>query len=196
MIGLVLVLIIDISIVKVYDLIDKAFISQSNKLLLFSINSAVCLVLQFTIIHYLQRSFKHRQMFKALNNSHLYRLSFISLSFIGILFAVLIFQEVSYQSYKKWISILVVIVSYVTAMAFITRLSLLFVYWYRSTHNVIVLLYFVSMVLIVFNLLTTSLITCLMIMDRPENIKEFVGGSSICQLVNTLCLTIFTAHLL
>jgi hypothetical protein len=177
MIGLVLVLIIDISIVKVYDLIDKAFISQANKLLLFSINSAVCLALQFTIIYYLQRSFRHRQIFKALNNSRLYRLSFITLSILGILFAVLIFQEVSYQSYKKWISILVVLVSYLTAMAFITRLSLLFVSWYRSTHNVIVLLYFVSMVLIVFNLLTTALITCLMIMDRPENIKEFVGGS-------------------
>ena len=70
-----------------------------------------------------------------------------------------------------------ILVSYVTAMAFLTRLSLLFVSWYRSTHKLIILLYFVSMVLIVFNLLLTSLISCLMIADRPEQIKEFVGGS-------------------
>ena len=178
MLGVVLALIIDVSIVKVYDLIDKAFISQPNKLLLFSMNTSVCLLLQFIIINYLQRSFRNRQMFKQLNNSRLYQLSFISLSFIGILFGVLIFQELSYQSYKKWISILVIMVSYVTAMAFITRLSLLFVSWYRSSHNLIVLLYFVSMVLIVFNLLLTCLITCIMITDRPENIKEFVGGSA------------------
>ena len=177
MIGVVLALVIDVSIVKVYDLIDKAFISQPNKLLLFSMNTSVCLLLQFIIINYLQRSFRRRQMFKQLNSSRLYQLSFLSLSFIGILFGVLIFQELSYQSYKTWISILVIMVHYVTAMAFITRLSLLFVSWYRSTHNLIVLLYFVSMVLIVFNLLLTCLITCIMITDRPNEIKEFLGGS-------------------
>ena len=53
MIGLIVTVIIDTSIVKVYDLIDKSFISEQTKLLLFSINTSVCLILEFIVIKYL-----------------------------------------------------------------------------------------------------------------------------------------------
>jgi hypothetical protein len=50
MIGLVVTSIIDISIVKINDLIDKYFIPVQGKLILFATNSSVCLFLQFYFI--------------------------------------------------------------------------------------------------------------------------------------------------
>jgi hypothetical protein len=47
--GLVVTLLIDISIIKVYDLIDKYFISTQEKILLFSLNSSICLILQYLL---------------------------------------------------------------------------------------------------------------------------------------------------
>ncbi len=177
MIGLVGTLVIDISIVKVYDLIDKAFISQQTKLLLFSINTSLCLLLQFIILNYLQRIFRRRGLNKTLNVSMLYRISLISLFVIASLLGILIFQEFSYYSYKKSISMLIIVISYGTAAGFIIRLAALFISWYRSSHNWIVFLYFSSMLLIAFNLLTTALITYVKLIDRPDEIKEFFGGT-------------------
>ena len=58
MISLIVTVVIDISIVKVYDLVDKSFISDETKFLLFSINTSVCITLEFIIIKYLYTSFK------------------------------------------------------------------------------------------------------------------------------------------
>ena len=41
MISLIVTLVIDTSIVKVYDLVDKSFISERDKFLLFSINTSI-----------------------------------------------------------------------------------------------------------------------------------------------------------
>jgi hypothetical protein len=58
MIILVCTILIDTAVVKIYDIVDKDFIPIQTKIVLFSINSSLCLFLQFYIIRYLQRSFK------------------------------------------------------------------------------------------------------------------------------------------
>ena len=58
MVALIVTLLIDTSIVKINDLIDKNFISIQDKLVLFSVNSSLCLLLQFFIIKYVKSSFK------------------------------------------------------------------------------------------------------------------------------------------
>jgi len=62
MIALIVTLLIDTSVVKVNDLIDKYFIPIQSKLILFSVNSLFCLLLQFFIINYIQRSFKRDRL--------------------------------------------------------------------------------------------------------------------------------------
>ena len=58
MITLIVTILIDTSVVKINDLIDKNFISLQSKLILFTVNSSLCLLLQFFIIKYLQNSIK------------------------------------------------------------------------------------------------------------------------------------------
>jgi hypothetical protein len=177
MISLVVTLLIDTFIVKVYDLIEKSIIPLQSKFLLFSINTSFCLLLEIIIIKYLQSSFKKHQLNKRLNVNLLYTISLFSLLAIGTLFGLLIFEEVSYDYHKVLIPIFIVIISYGTAAGFIIRLSMLFISWYKSNHNWIVLLYFVSMLLIAFNLVMTAVVTDIKLTDRPDEIREFVGGS-------------------
>ena len=63
------------------------------------------------------------------------------------------------------------------AAGFIIRLSMLFISWYKSNHDSIVLLYFISTLLIAFNLVVTVTITDVKINDRPHKMRELVGGS-------------------
>ena len=89
----------------------------------------------------------------------------------------IIFQLLFEQSYKTDTSQIFVAISYGIASIFIIRLSLLFASWYKSSQSLIVLLYFVSISLIAFNLVMTVVITELKLTDRPEVILEYVGGS-------------------
>ena len=177
MMGLIATIVIDTSIVKVYDLVNKSFIPDQIKFLLFSINSSVCIILEFILINYLQRSFKRHLIIKTLNVNLLFRILLVSLLVIGILMEVLIFQQFYNNYYKISIPMFLIITSYGTASAFIIRLSILFVTWFKSNHNWIVFLYFTSMLLIAFNLIMTASVTVIKLNDRPDEIRKFVGGT-------------------
>ena len=175
---LIVTIIIDISIVKVYDLVYKAFINEQIKLLIFSINSLLGLALQFIVIVYLQRIFKKQRLNKQINIHLLSKISLISLSVIGVLMGLLMLQQFYNNSYQSSITIFIIIISYATAAGLIIRLSISFLYWYNSNHNLIVFLYFISMILISFNLIITCTVTIAKITDKPEEIKRYVGGTA------------------
>jgi hypothetical protein len=177
MAALIVTLVIDTSIVKVYDLIDKSFIPIQGKLVLFSVNSSLCLLLEFVMIKYIRSSFKRDRLNKRLNVNLLYRISLISLSVSGILMGLLIFQMLYNNFYEELIPIFIIVISYGTAAGFITRLSMLFIAWYKSNHSSIVFLYFISMLLITSNLVVTATITTVKINDRSDEAREFVGGT-------------------
>jgi hypothetical protein len=181
MIPLITILIIDTSLVKVYDLIDKYFIPTQGKVVLFSINSSVCVILQFAILRYIikniEGSLKKNQSAKRLNVNFWYGVSLASLVILGGLIGLLIFQQFYYNYYRTLIPISIVIISYGSATVFVIRLALLFISWYRSNYSSIVFLYFLSMLLIAFNLVVTAIISDVKINDRPGKVRELVGGS-------------------
>ena len=177
MMGLIVTIVIDTSIVKVYDLVDKSFIPAQVKFFLFSINTSICIILQFILINYLQRSFKRHLIIKTLNVNLLFRILLVSLVVIGTLMGVLIFQQFYNNYYKISLPMLIVIISYGIASSFILRLSILFISWFKSNHNRIVFLYFISMLLIAFNLIMTATVTVVKLNDRPDEIRKFVGGT-------------------
>jgi len=135
------------------------------------------LFLGVLIITYTYNSFKRKRLNKALRADLLSLIPLISFAILGGLTGTIIFQLLFEQSYKIVISKLFIAISYGIASIFIIRLSLLFASWYKSNHSLIVLLYFISMSLIAFNLILTIIITDLKLADRQEVILEYVGGS-------------------
>ncbi len=177
MIALIVTVLIDTSVVKINDLIDKYFIPLQSKLMLFAVNSSLCLLLQFFIIKYLQSSFKRDRLNNTLKVQSFYKISLISLCVLGTFIGFLIFQLFSTNHYNTSMIIFVITISYGTATAFIIRLSLLFFSWFKSNHNLIVFLYFISMLVIGFNLIITAAYTSVKVSELPNFTGEYVGSS-------------------
>jgi hypothetical protein len=175
-IALTAALVIDISIVKVYDLVDKSLIPEQLKLVIFSLNTSIILVLEFIIIRYLGATLKRNPVFKRLDLYLYYKVLLGSLCVLTFLITVIIFQQFFYGYYTTSFQSHIISISYGTAAFFVISLCLLFISWYKSTHNVIVFLYFISMLLIAFNLVATPIITYVKLVDRPGNIPSNIGG--------------------
>ena len=171
MASLIVILVIDISIVKVYDIVNKSFIPIQDKVILFSINSSLCILLEFVIIKYIKNSLKSNQLYKRSNINLLYTISLTVLCIVGALLGVLIFQQMFANHYDILFSALVITVSYGAAVGFIGKLSTLFLSWYMSNHNLITFLYFISLSLIAFNLVITVIIADFKINDRPHEVE-------------------------
>ena len=117
------------------------------------------------------------QLKNTLKVQSFYKISLISIAVLGIFIGFLIFQLFYNNYYNTTISIFIINISYGTATAFIIRLSLLFFSWYKSNHNMIVFLYFISMFVIGFNLIMTSAYTIAKVTELPSTNGEYVGSS-------------------
>ncbi|MFB5600268.1 MAG: hypothetical protein ACE5SW_08595 [Nitrososphaeraceae archaeon] len=177
MVALIVTILIDTSVVKINDLIDKYLIPMQTKLILFSINSVLCLLFQFLIIKYLQSSIKRDPLNKTFKVQAFYQIALISLGILTTLIGILIYQQFQYNYYETSISVLIITISYGTAAGFMIWLSFLFLSWYKSKHNLIVILYFISMLMIALNLITTGIYAGIKVSERPELAGEYVGGS-------------------
>lgn len=177
MIGLIVTSIIDISIVKINDLIDKYFIPLNGRLILFTINSSLCLLLQFFIVRYIDTSFQTDRLRKTLKVKAIYAVSLLSLNVLAGLIGFLIFQQFYNNYYDTSIVVAIIALSYGTAAGFVIWLSVLFFSWYKSRHDMIVLLYFISMSVIAFNLIMTGAFISVKVNDRPQLAGEYVGSS-------------------
>lgn len=176
MIAIAITLILDTSFVKINDLIDKYLIPMESKLILFSINSSICLFLQFLAIRFVMNSFESHQLRKTPKVRGIYSISLTSFFVLTFFIGLLVYQLLYYQSYETWINIVIVSISYGTPFVLIIWLALIFFSWYKSSHDRVVFLYFVSMSLIAFNLILTALFVDFKITEAQYRVSEFVGG--------------------
>jgi len=173
LIAIAVTLLIDTSIAKINDLID---IATESKLILFSLNSSICLLLQFIIIKYAVHSFGRRELGNIPKVRGLYVISLASFFTLAVFVCLIMFQLFYYDFYDTWINIVIVSISYGTSALLLIRLSIYFFHWYNSKHDLVVLLYFVSMSLIAFNLISTALFVDFKLTDIQHRVREFVGG--------------------
>jgi hypothetical protein len=168
MIALTITIFVDVSFIKLYDLTAKNLVPIQSKLILFSVNSLLCLLLQFLAINYTRNYLKTKRLNKMLKLS--YMISLLALGLIGISLGLMIIQQFYDSQYDRSISIIIIVISYGAASIFLISLSLSFLSWYRSNHNFIVLLYFVSMLLISSNLVITAAFTSAKMSYLPSQV--------------------------
>lgn len=178
MLILIVALGIDSAILKINDLVNKAFIPEQEKILLFAVNSSLGLFLVFLTLTYLEASFKKNPLNRKFNLELLYRFSLNSLFVIATLMALLIFQQFNNSYYNISISIFIITISYGTATGFLIKLIILFLSWWRSNPNWILSLFITSMILITFNLAITAIVTVIKLSDRSDEIRQYVGGAA------------------
>lgn len=177
MIALSVTLIIDTAIVKINDLIDKYIISIQSKVALFFGNSVICLVLQFFILKFILNSFGKDRSSKTQMIRPFYMISLTAFFILVTLVGFLVFQLYYNHYYQTWITMSIVTISYGASSALIVRLSLLFFYWYKSSHDLVVFLYVVSVSLIAFHLIITALYIDVKLINNRYLVGEFIGAS-------------------
>jgi hypothetical protein len=178
MIALVVTSLIDISVVRVNDLINKDYIPMQSKLILFTVNSSLCLLLQYFILKQVKSSFRIDRLNRTLKIKAFYLISLTSLCVLAVLIGFTIFEQFYYNQFDTLLTICIISISYGTAAALMIWLSLLFLSWYKSNHSLIVLLYFISIVVIAFNLIVTAAYVNAKMSDRPTYTAQYVGGSA------------------
>jgi len=176
-IPLLVVVVIDTSVVKINDLIDKYFIPLQGKQILFSINCSLIMFFQFIAVKYVTDSYKTDRLNKSLRIKILYLISLTSMSVLGALLGFMMFELFYFSYYDTVISISIILLSYGTAAAFITWLAILFFSWFKSKRQLLLLLYFISMSIIAFNLLVAATLTSLKVAGRPTHAAEYLGAS-------------------
>jgi len=177
MIALFVTLLIDTSFVKINDLINKQFIPTQSKVLVFSVNSSICLLLQLIILKFVTNLFGSERSSNTPKVRALYKISLTSFFVLVILIGLLVFQLYYYHYYETWINILIVTISYAISAVLVLWLTLLFLKWYKTRHDLVVFLYVVSMSLIVFHLILTALFTDVKLSDAQYLVGGYVGGS-------------------
>lgn len=177
MICLIVTVVIDTSIIKIYDLSYKHFVSMQNKITLFAVNSSLCLVLQCLAIYYIRHSVEKNTRDRRLGIQFVQKILIISISVLATSLAILTIQMHYNASYDSWNLIFIISFTYGTASVILIILCTLFISWYKAKRDRLVLLYFISILIIVINFVVTAIYTCINISDRPSEVREFVGGS-------------------
>jgi hypothetical protein len=178
MVALIVTILIDTAVVKINDLIDKNFISIQNRLILFSVNGSLCLLLQYFIARYVKNSLQTDQLTKRTFRFKSFYLIFLaSLTVMAALIGSIIFEMFYNSYYHTQLSMSIIVLSYGIAAAFIIWLSFLFLSWFKSNHSLIVILYFISMLGIASNLIMTAAFVTTKVSDRPNPAAQYVGSS-------------------
>ena len=90
---------------------------------------------------------------------------------------IMISEQFLNNYYDTAISISIITTSYGIAAALLVWLSLLFLSWYKLNHSFIVFLYFISMIIIAFNLIMTAAFIDAKVSSRPPQAVEYIGSS-------------------
>ena len=116
------------------------------------------------------------RLFRSLSGKSLRFISLGSVAILAVLLGYIIFQQISFDYYNTLLNILIVAISYGIGAVFVTWLALLFLSWYKSNHSLIILLYFISMLVIAFNLCATGAWASAKL-SPPHKIGEYIGAS-------------------
>ena len=95
---------------------------------------------------------------------------------LAALVGFIIFQQFYDNYYDTSLVISIITVSYGTGQFLMIWLSWLFFSWYKSKHSLIVFLYFISVLVIAFNLIMTGFVNT-KLSDRPPHAGIYVGSS-------------------
>lgn len=167
--------ILDTSLIKIYNIVDKNILSISEKKILFLLNSLFLFGVEFSFLIILK---KHLDQYNNTNFSkNTFRLTIAFLATIVSVFFILFYQIFFLNYYEKKLVIIITILSYGTASFLLMMLCLRFFLWFKTNNNWRIFLYFLSISIICLDLILAALYTSLIVNDQANKIRQFVGGS-------------------
>jgi hypothetical protein len=175
--SLVVLVVIDISLVRVYDIISKQVIPLDTKELFFGIISIACLVAEYLLLETITPLGDESK--NKLHVRIIYKVTKATQYVIGAILVLLIFQIFSYSFYNTVILLTIISFSYILGIAiltiFITRILTVLPFKWNTIYTII---FVFALGFITINAAITMLDVFLRLGDRPDETRAFFAASS------------------
>ena len=141
---IILTLIIDISFVKLYDLISKKFINW--RVSLFIVISITSTIGQYFILKFIKPTNKATKIRDELHLKSLYKIVKIFQYALGAILMSVALQMVVTSHYNTFMLIAIMATSYTLAIILLVILALRFFSWFKSNRNFVSLTVWISVI--------------------------------------------------
>ena len=132
---------VDTFLIKFYDLMDKKFISLTEKKILYSIITGVCLILELIIFSYVKKLIKKTKMSTKINLRLTNKIVYISQFVLIMIISILMIQIFYYNYYNSYLLRVIITIVFFTASLLIGKILILFISWYRINRNRVFFIY-------------------------------------------------------
>jgi hypothetical protein len=171
------IILIDTFLIKFYDTLDKNIIPIDIKKIIFSIIAFLCIVFQIIVLRYLKNLNSNTRVDTRIHVDLINNIVKVSQYLLIALFAFIVFQMFYFNYYDTLVLMLTIITTYVVASLLIGKTMISFISWYKINRKPVFLLYSISMSMILFNLILTPTVVNMILSEKPEQIRQFAGGS-------------------
>jgi hypothetical protein len=171
------IILIDTFLIKFYDTLDKNIIPIDIKKIIFSVIAFLCIVFQIIVLRYLKNLNSNTRVDTRIHVDLINNIVKVSQYLLIALFAFIVFQMFYFNYYDTLVLMLTIITTYVVASLLIGKTMISFISWYKINRKLVFLLYSISMSMILFNLILTPTVVNMILSEKPEQIRQFAGGS-------------------
>ena len=171
-------IIADISLIKIYDLVSKTFISDDTKKK-FSIISIVCLSTQFVLLIFIRRPKLEVPKLTGLFQGRLYQLTKAVQFLLSIVLVYIILQIFLFSYYYTLALFVIIVCSYILSISILVIFISKIITLNSFRRNTFVMILFIFAIgSVTFNIAVAMIDASLRIGDRPDETRFYIGGSS------------------
>jgi hypothetical protein len=175
--ALIVLMVIDIALFRIYDIINKQFISIYTKEILFAIISISCLVSEYLLLEFVKPRDENKSRSK-LHDSLLYSVTKGAQYVIGAIVVILILQILFSSYYNNIILLALILCSYVLSIGilsvFIARILTLLS---LKRNTIFMVLFVLAIGSITVNAAIAMIDVSLRLGDRTSDTRAIFGGS-------------------
>jgi hypothetical protein len=176
---LIIIIVIDISIVRLYDTVSKNFLPVDTKEALFALTSGSCVVAGIILLKFVRPQEVKDQLAKKVPTWQIYRSTKVVQYALGIVLAYIVFQILVASSYSTYALLAAIACSYALCIGilsiFVARMMTTLLAYNKKA--IIMILFALALGAITVNMAITVVDVSLRLLDRPAETRIYVGGS-------------------
>jgi hypothetical protein len=177
--ALVAIIVLDISIIRLYDSVNKNFLPVDSKELLFAVTSVSCVITGIILLEFVRPQGVKDQLAKKVPIWQIYRSTKVAQYALGIVLAYILFQILVGSSYSTYALLTAIACSYTLCMGilaiFVARMMTTLLASNRKA--IIMILFALALGAITANMAITLIDVSLRLLDRSVETRIFFGGS-------------------
>jgi hypothetical protein len=177
--ALVAIIVLDISIIRLYDSVSKNFLPADAKEVLFAVTSGSCVIAGIILLEFVRPQQVKDQLAKKVPILQIYRLTKVVQYALGIVLAYILLQILVGSSYSTYALLTAIACSYMLCISilaiFVARMTTTLLAYNRKA--IIMILFALALGAITVNMAITLIDVSLRLLDRSAQTRTFFGGS-------------------